>query len=308
MSEPGTTGTVLEAGVPRSGNSWIYQILTSLHHAANIPWRSYIENHPIHATAKNWPLSLAGQAGINMASITPEGCYLGISSAFQERIDDFAEFVRSCLIVWTHSAYDRRVAPAFGTFAHVVYVIRDPRDVLVSLAHFRHTEYSLKFHPHAATRTPQEYAEQNADDLAWYWVKHVVSYLAVRQALGVHVAFYERFKSDPVGETRRLARALGLQVSEADLDAVTGHSTFDSMRANSPQHLRSGASGQWRTELTAAQAGRVEEIAGPLLELLGYADRPLPALPDGAMAQKLRESLDHARGMSARRCRRGWAV
>ncbi len=308
MGEPRQAGTVLEAGVPRSGNSWVYRILTSLYRAAGVPWRSYVENHPIHSEAKQWPLSLAGQADINMVSITPGGCQLGISYAFAEPITDFADFVRSCLVVWTHSPYDRRAASMFARFARVVYVIRDPRDVLVSMAHFRHTEYSRRFHPHAATRTPRAYIDQNADDLAWFWVRHVISYLAVQSSLGVHVVFYERLGADTLGEVSALARALGLELGDSEVAAAAWAADFTAMRAESPQHLRSGRSGQWREELTAAQAQRVEELAGPLLGLLGYAGDGLPAVPAGPLAVRLRAALDQARSLSIGRCRPGWGM
>jgi hypothetical protein len=185
--------------------------------------------------------------------------------------------------------------------------------VLVSMAHFRHTEYSLRVHPHAATRCPEEYIEQNADDLAWYWAKHVISYLAMLRELPVNVVFYERLKADLVGEAAALAHSLRLPLARTDVAGAVGSADFDTMRAKSPQHMRAGTAGKWRDELSDDQLRRVEEIVGPLLDLLGYrsgtnAGDALPALPDGAIGVHLRDALVHARDLSRRRCRPGWAM
>jgi aryl sulfotransferase len=318
MAEPPSTGpgtaTVLQAGVPRSGNSWLYRILLALYERAGVPWRSYIADHPIQEAAHTWELSLAGQAQINMVDITPDGCYLGVSTVFHERLDDYDDFVRRCLVVWTHSPFDPRASQAFERFGTVLYIVRDVRDVLLSMAHFRHTPYSERVHPRAASRNAAEYAELNADDLAWYWTKHVASYLAARSRLNLEVVFYERLKADPAGSTAALASRLGLDVPPAAVTDALAATDFTAMRATSPQHLRTGTAGRWREELTADQVRRVEEVAGPMMDLLGYpragaqAAGALPAVPAGPIAAAVREALVSCQRVATQRCRPGWAV
>jgi hypothetical protein len=305
--------TVLQVGVPRSGNSLLYKALAGLHRQAGVPWRSYVAGHPVQQEARSWALSLDGQAQIDMISIRPAGCYLGISSAFQEPIADFDAFVRSCLVVWSHSPYDPRAADLFGAFDPVLYIVRDPRDALVSMAHFHYTEYSRQAHQ-VVDGNPASYLERTVEDFAWYWVKHVASFLAARRRLGLRVMFYEDLVGDLRAQLAELAGVLGLDLTPAALDELVAELDFGAMRASSPQHLRSGRFGQWRSELTADQAERADRIAGPMLDLLGYgrAARPdpagAPALPDDLSAPTLRAVLAGAQAAAAGRATPGWSL
>jgi hypothetical protein len=299
--------------VPRSGNSLLYKALAGLYRQAGVPWRSYVAGHSVQAQARSWQLSLAGQAEIDMVSIRPDGCYLGISSAFEEPIADFDGFVRSCLVVWSHSPYDPRAAERFGAFDPVLYIVRDPRDALVSMAHFHYTEYSRRAH-HVVDGDPAHYLEHTVDDFAWYWVKHVASFLAAPRRLGLRVVFYERLIAELRPQLSELAGVLGLDLPPAATDELVAELDFGAMRAGSPQHLRSGRCGQWRSELTPDQIERAEWIAGPLLELLGYgraADpdpAAPPALPAELPAERLRTVLAAAKAAAAGRTTPGWSL
>src|SRR5690348_6341691 len=173
---------VTQVGIPRNGNPLMNKALAGLYREAGMPWRSNVTQHPVQERARSWELSLDGQASIDMLSIEPGGCYLGISSAFREPIADFPGFVRACSVVWSHSPYDPRSADRFAAFVPVLYFLRDPRDALVSMAHFRYTEYSRRAH-HVIGGDPADYLEHTVEDFAWYWVKHVMSFLAARQRL-----------------------------------------------------------------------------------------------------------------------------
>ncbi|MFT4084094.1 MAG: sulfotransferase domain-containing protein [Nocardioides sp.] len=262
--------TVLQAGVPRSGNSLLYKALSGLYREAGAPWRSYIAGHAIQQQAQSWELSLSGQAQIDMVSIEPLGCHLGISSGFRELIRDFPGFVESCSLVWTHSPYDPGAADKFATFDQVLYIVRDPRDALVSMAHFHYTDYSRKVH-HVSQGDPDSYIERAAADFAWYWVKHVVSFLAARKRLRVQLIRYEDLVRDLSAQLSSLAELLGLHVPTAGLDRLLGELDFRAMQASSPQHLRSGRPGVWRVEMSTEQVAHVERIAGQLMESLGYS-------------------------------------
>lgn len=310
--------SVLQLGVPKSGNYWLHRILSALHDRVGIRGRSFLARHPIQRDAQNWELSMARQASIDMVDIEPDGYYFGIASVFRARIEDLDEYVRSCRIVWSHSPYSEPAAAFFDRFASIVYVVRDPRDVAVSMAHFRFTPYSLRFYPHAATASPREYVERNLDDLVWYWVKHVSGYLAVARRFGIHFVFYEQLLHDQRGELAALARALDLPLAERDFDAVAEALAFDAMRRESPGHVRQGRAGGWREFLTVDQIARVDELAAPMLELLGYplacavlvdADRNwLPAEPTPPIGARLLEAYEHGRAVARRRCRAGWEL
>jgi aryl sulfotransferase len=309
---------VLQIGVPRSGNSWLHRILVLLHDLAGVPARSFIACHPIHEEARGWPLSLAGQADIDMVDIEPHALYCGISTVFREEIADAGRYVDSCRIVWSHSPYVERMNDFYRRFSAVVYVLRDPRDVAVSLAQFRFTPYSRRFHSPTSATSPQEYLDQHLSDLTWYWVRHVGRYLAVAHRLDIRFVFYERLLRDLGPEVAQLARDLGLAIPPDRLDAALHELTFEAMRLDSPQHLRHGRASLWREALSEEQLAGMDELAGPMLRLLGYqlaSPGPDDAAPGGLPSEARRVSPSALRDayalcsrVAARRCQLGWEL
>lgn len=309
---------VLQIGVPRSGNSWLHRILVLLHDLAGVPARSYIAGHPIHEEARGWPLSLAGQADIDMVDVEPHGLFCGISTVFREEIEDPARYVDSCRIVWCHSPYVERMADFYRRFSGIVYVLRDPRDVAVSLSHFRFTPYSRRFHSPTSARSPQEYLDQNLDNLTWYWVRHVGRYLAVANRLDIRFVCYERLLRDLGREVRALAAGLGLAIPADRLDAALHQLTFEAMRLDSPQHLRHGRAAIWREALSEEQLAGMDGLAGPMLRLLGYPlaspgpDDPAPDCLPGDARQvspaALRDAFALCSRVAAGRCQPGWEL
>jgi len=289
---------VLQIGVPRSGNSWLHRILVLLHDLAGVPDRSFIAAHPIHEEARGWPLSLAGQADIDMVDIEPHALFCGISTLFREEITDPGRYVDSCRIVWSHSPYVERMNDFYRRFSAILYILRDPRDVAVSLAHFRFTPYSRRFHSPTSATTPQEYLDQNLSNLTWYWVRHV----------GRHLG----------REVRQLAADLDLDIPAGRLDAALHELTFEAMRLDSPQHLRHGRASLWREAYTDEQLAEMDELAGPMLRLLGYSlaspgpDDAAPGGPPGdargVSAAALRDAYARCSRVAAGRCQAGWEL
>jgi aryl sulfotransferase len=277
-----------------------------------VPPRSYIARHPIQREAKDWPLSIAGQAGIDMVEFGQRGYFAGIASAFREEIPDVDAYVASCRLVWSHSALNDRAIQLLPKFDAVVYVVRDPRDVAISMGSFRFTEYSRAYHVASAATSPDEWIDQNLDDLTWHWVKHVARYASVREHLGIHFVFYERLLADLRAEMRVLADLLELSLPDEQLDELVPELSFRTMQRASPQHLRHGRAALWRDSLGEAALERVDDLAGPMLELFGYPRRDedgvpaVPALPPDELGSRLHAAYHAAKRVADERCRPAW--
>ena len=275
--------SVLQAGVPKSGNLWLYQILESVWAEAGLERRRFITGHPIYQQARSWPLSYPEQASVDVLDFERGRAFCRISSRFREEVRDLAGYCARASHVWTHAAISGADLPQLGRFDRIVYILRDPRDVAISMARFAFTPYMQEHFPHRS-RSPEAYLGRHLTKLAKYWVQHVGSWLRQRNSLPLHFVCYERLLADLDGELRCLLQFLRLELDDAARQRVQAAVGFEAMRASRPNHLRAGQSGGWRAALSAVQVAEVGAIAAPMLRLLGYpadASSPveLPAVP-----------------------------
>lgn len=289
----------LQSGAAKSGNLWLYNVLQSIARHGGIPQKSFIRRQPIHAIAKDWPLSFPGQADIDTLSINPHQCLYRISGIFNMPIADLDAYLADCSHVWTQSYFWPSSEKVFSKFDKVVYIVRDPRDVLISMSRFTFTPYRLKYFPQASA-TPEEFLEANLVESTRAWVRHVSGHLREAERLNIHIILYERLLKEFRAELDRLLAYLGVSLDEAAIAKVIEDSRFETMRGTSPQHVRKGESSQWGSVLNGRQIAAVEKIAGPLLKRLNYPitkkDLEKEALPSLAKmdAQTCASILKHS--------------
>ena len=284
--------TILQAGVAKSGNYWLYKILKNICSNYLIEEKSYIQNHPIYPISRQWKLSYKDQRDIDVLDIGPVNLFFRISSIFRMPIDDIDEYLKHCTLVWTHSAVCTMSHTVLPKFDKVVYIVRDPRDMAVSLSKFMFTDYMRRYYP---TRT-SDYRQYLADKLDWLtslWVDHVCGYLRIREKVDIHIVFYERLLSSFESELSKLLQYLNLTADAEKIGTIQNQVVFEKMKAENPAHVRKGKSGGWRNELSASQARRVSRIAGPLLEMLHYPNdksqnlTDLPHLPPALSSEEI---------------------
>lgn len=276
---------LLQVGVPKSGNYWLYKILCSLYEQAEWPQSTFVETQPIYSEASTWNLGFPERARADTINITEEGESWFISSRFEERIDDFDAYLAHCSHVWTHSPYCTRTPEILRKFDRVIYILRDPRDVLISSAKFIFTPYMQEYFPHFYT-SPDDFIEKRLEASTVNWMRHVGFHLQQREALGIHVMFYEHMLSDLRKEIAQLQEYMGLQLQDEQIEAIIQSVSFETMKADSPGHVRQGRAYGWTKSLTPEQQARVIRVAEPLLKLLNYPLSPeecatkLPRLPE----------------------------
>ncbi|HET6521150.1 MAG TPA: sulfotransferase domain-containing protein [Geminicoccaceae bacterium] len=178
----------------------------------------------------------------------------------------------------SHEYFDQR-------YRRSVYVVRDPRDVLVSYFH-----YHLKM-----GRIPRDfpldgYARQFLEgrlDPFGTWREHVGGWLGARLGQPDFLLVrYEDLSADPGAELRRIAGLLDLPADDAALEAAVAGASADAMRESERREagrwkplrnsrgdgtfVRRAAVGGWREELPPALAAEVQTAWGDLMTELGY--------------------------------------
>jgi hypothetical protein len=181
-------------------------------------------------------------------------------------------------ILKSHESFDPR-------YPKVVYLVRDPRDVVTS--YFHHRRWRA---PEVATPNLDEHLERFlAGGLDCYgnWQQHVTGWLEhVRDRSSLLLMRYEDLARAPAQELHRLVEFIGLEATEAELKRACERCSFEAMRklerfqaevagtlapirAQRP-FVRSGTVGGWRQELPMPLAARIAEVWRPTMTKLGY--------------------------------------
>jgi len=202
-------------------------------------------------------------------------------------------------------AYVRRL-PIFHQIwpeAKFVHIIRDGRDVCLSVLNWYH-----------ADRTAGRYstwAEDRASTTALWWERKVRLGRQGGRSLPPHLYYeisYERLVHKPAEECAKLCAFLGVPYEEKMLRFHEGRTKskpgLDAKKAWLP--ITPGLR-EWRTQMPADDQQRFEAAAGDLLDELGYpraVPRPQPAHLEHA--SRMRELFSREAAVRGRELLRGW--
>ncbi|SRR5579883_221110 len=172
----------------------------------------------------------------------------------------------------------------FGEYRRVIYLVRDPRDVLLSYYRYRRgvSGYSGSL---------KDFATDWVCGRIWpsSWQEHINSWLGPRTRparFELTVLRYEDFAAGPVHQIGILAGALGVPAGLARIEEIAADTTPEAMRRRetfgkndgSPEFefIGPAAAGNWkkvrsREDLEAIAI--VEQFTQGALELAGYARR-----------------------------------
>lgn len=275
------------ASYPKSGSTWFRMLIASL---------SATEDRPLDINGLAEP-----QPVIGLREIVDDATLIDTSLLTHDEADD----LRSCVYAdalplydgpgplprfyKVHDAYLRTPAGGpllgCGTADAAILIVRDPRDVAVSLA------------AHFGWSVDRAIAFMSADDAAIQgaahdrhrqfrqrllsWSGHAASWLD-QDDLPIHVVRYESLQADTAGAFREALAFADRALGRAEAERAAARASFANLQAQErergfsegTQHgafFRQGRSGGWRESLTPAQAGRIEEDHRGLMGRLGYA-------------------------------------
>jgi hypothetical protein len=168
-----------------------------------------------------------------------------------------------------HAAFDAKLP-------RVVYVLRDPRDVLLSYWHYQ------KFLTKGYSNTLREYLVAD-DHWPCRWDDHVASWLLPRRHPNLLVVKYEEIQADAKDVLGKVVEFAGMKVSDQSISRAVEASRFDRMRESeekfgvqskggeeSQRFVRKGKAGSWREEMSEEEVGVLEGKYGEVMRAVGY--------------------------------------
>lgn len=260
---------ILQVGMPKSGNFWLYNIIREMLKIKEVESRSFIKSHPIYQEAKKWNLSHDQQAGIDMMDIEEERCYYRISSVVRNPIYYLPDYVRRSTHIWTHSEVCSKIENVLEAFNKIVYIYRDPRDMAISAARFAFTPYMRKYYPHNY-RSVKEYLDDNYEKMLRKWQWHVLDYLLLKDRFDIYFVAYENLVDGFQESAKRLSSYLDMELINNEILQLYKAVNFEEMKSKNPDHVNKGRVAQWVEILSDKQKELASESAGNMLNFLNY--------------------------------------
>lgn len=167
-------------------------------------------------------------------------------------------------------------APYDSAFSKVVYVVRDPRDVMVSYWHFRRLT-EPEFH-----LSLREFIET---DYHWpcRWDEHVSGWIVKHNHPNLLAVRYEDMRENTVRELSRIIEFCGLSYTERKIENAVDASGFGNMQQLEKQFgvhgvvgvrngsfVRRGQIGGWRNELDESCLRFIESKYYSVMDRFGY--------------------------------------
>lgn len=188
------------------------------------------------------------------------------------------ETMRRPRIIKSHECFDPR-------YPRVIYIVRDPRDVVVSQYHYHRKLKKIGDDSPIELFVTRFLAGQTCPHGSW--AENVTTWLATRENDPRFLLLrYEDMVADTCREMTKIADFLGLSASAQQIATAVERSSVSRMRkleqAETDQcsltqgsrkdisFVRSASAGGWSKDLPAAQVERIEAAWGPLMRHLGY--------------------------------------
>ncbi len=181
-------------------------------------------------------------------------------------------------IIKSHDCFDPR-------YRRVIYVVRDPRDVVVSQYHYHRKLLKIADDSPIETFVARFLAGETCGSGSWG--QHVVTWLATRQEESRFLLLrYEDMIADTAREMSKIVRFLGLTAGTEQIAQAVERSSAGRMRkleqAQTDQcdltkhsrkdlrFVRAAGSGGWKSELPPAMTQKIEAAWGRIMRYLGY--------------------------------------
>lgn len=253
------------ASYPKSGNTWVRLFLGAYigspeHFNPDLRLRGHLQDTDPGYTAKVSPKPLT--------EMSPEENYAVRGAALVHMIHDFgAPYVKTHCANITLDWQDNLVPVALTEKA--VYLIRDPRDVVVSYADHSGKTIDETIKSLADERNMVQNMDGTGSQPLTSWSRHVQSWTR-QMPFPVFATTYEALSQDPRGTFTAMLRFLGIPVTEQRLRLALERTSFKALQRAEEQDgfaarsrhqkrfFRAGTVGGWRDVLTDKQRSQIE--------------------------------------------------
>ncbi|CAJ1080424.1 sulfotransferase 2B1-like [Xyrichtys novacula] len=173
----------------------------------------------------------------------------------------------------THYKYDMLPRSFFETKPKVIYVMRNPKDVFTSAFHyFGTTSFLVKPGPQS------EFLHKFLDGQVMFgsWFDHVKSWLNAEEKDRIMYISYEELFMDLKDSVARIAKFLEKPLEAEAVEKIADRCLFKNMKQNNmsnyslvpaeymdqtkSEFLRKGIAGDWKNQLTEAEAERFDAV------------------------------------------------
>lgn len=269
------------ASYPKSGNTWLRLFLESLAAGGTTPDINTFSLAGGHAAMRG---EFDRILDIESADLTDDE----ITRARPRLYEIVAQAAKAPLLRKVHDAWELTPAgePLFPVDLTLgaIYLVRDPRDVAVSLVHHMNQTIDQVIarmgNPEAVMEVPRRRMPRQLPQRLSTWSQHVEGWLgAPVKLLPIR---YEDMLSEPVPRFGEIARFLGRDDAPEKIEAAVNAVRFEHLRAAEEANgfverqpkmdcfFRRGIAGGWRDSLTPAQIARIEFDHGTMMRKLGY--------------------------------------
>ncbi|XP_017511800.3 amine sulfotransferase-like [Manis javanica] len=159
--------------------------------------------------------------------------------------------------------------------AKIIYLYRNPKDVMCSFFHFSKMLSVLK-----PSANMEEFMELFLEGkvLGSLWFDHIRGWCEHKSHFNIQFIMYENMIKDLRSSTLKVCKFLGKELSKEDMDAVVSQAMFENMKSDPRANyenvlkrrhdlrrtdghfLRKGTIGDWKNHMTVAQNERFDKI------------------------------------------------
>ena len=283
LSKINPRGIIWIASYPRSGNTWTRAFINTLLHIMEDPEHAELDINRVE------PWTAADNATEHYTRLLGKPGHNALPSeiaAARPRVQ--AEIARRAgrpVYVKTHNARGMDHGHPLintGVTAGAVYLVRNPLDVAISLAHYGDLTLD-KAIDDMGTPGFGVFSTRNYIRTIWgSWSEHVGSW-AARPNPATLVTRYEDMIANPHDSFAAIARHLTLAPTPEQLERAVAMSSFERLKEkevaagfvekptySSERFFREGRVGQWRERLSEEQIAKVVKAHHPLMRRFGY--------------------------------------
>ncbi|XP_069623592.1 sulfotransferase 2B1-like isoform X1 [Ranitomeya imitator] len=229
---------------PKSGTTWMVEILSLIQKNGDPTWSN---------TVLNW-----------------ERVPWIEEFDYAEKLQQSEEHPR---LITSHLHRNMFMKSFNGSKAKIIYTIRDPKDVAVSLYYFSTMSTYFK-DPKNMDNLIREFLTENIPYGSWF--NHVKGWMGLLGKDNFMFQTYEDLKKDLRGSVIKICRFLGKELDDEAVDSVVKHASFKNMKQNNMANyslapldwmdlekgpfMRKGIVGDWKNHFTVAQNEYFDKI------------------------------------------------